>query len=283
MLRNILVPIDFSANALRSALYAVSIAEKSKATIHLLHVIEPVTESIRQPFPLQEKLEVEITKNRIRELNEFQQHLAALHPGISMKSETENGMTIPSILHVARKKKVDLIVMGAKGVSAIKKVFMGSITAGIISRTHIPVLAVPDEYIAEIPDGILLATCHFEKSKSLLKTIADLASLFKTKVHVAVFLDTDTYTPSNYLFNQKKLNRYIHYLKKIYPDILFTGEILEGTDFDKTLTTYYKTNALDIIAMITYPKSFWEKLFQKSRTKKTVFKSAIPVLAIPST
>jgi hypothetical protein len=39
---------------------------------------------------------------------------------------------------------------------------------------------------------------------------------------------------------------------------------------------------LHVIAMITYPKSFWERLMKRSVTKKMAFHSKIPLQAIPA-
>ncbi|MBL7747084.1 MAG: universal stress protein [Chitinophagaceae bacterium] len=51
-MKNILVPTDFSVYAKKAALYASEIASNNGSKIYLLHVIEPVTDSIRQPYPL---------------------------------------------------------------------------------------------------------------------------------------------------------------------------------------------------------------------------------------
>ena len=53
-------------------------------------------------------------------------------------------------------------------------------------------------------------------------------------------------------------------------------------EFEATIEDYDKKHGVDIISMITYPKSFWEKLLNKSVTKKMAFHSRIPVLAIPA-
>jgi nucleotide-binding universal stress UspA family protein len=38
---------------------------------------------------------------------------------------------------------VDLIVVGTKGPPGLKEIFMGSVAAGTIGRTKMPVLAIP--------------------------------------------------------------------------------------------------------------------------------------------
>jgi nucleotide-binding universal stress UspA family protein len=282
MIRSILVPTDFSANAMKAALYAASLAQKSGAMVYLLHVTEPVTDSIRQPYPLHDRLVEEITNNRIKEMKKFQSDVAVACPDIKTETEIAKGMTITSIHDFAKGQQIDLIVMGTKGATGLKEIFMGSVAAGTISRSEIPVLAVPDEYVFEVPDGILFATNRFEKKKELLNKIVEIANMFSTCIHVAVFVDTDTAEATDYIYNTRQLVHYLAFLKMAYPGVAFKAELLEGSEFEETIEKYDAKNEVDIIAMITYPKSFWERLMKKSMTKKMAFNSKIPVLAIPA-
>ena len=47
----ILVPTDFSDNAMKAAVYAAELAKQTEAEIILLNVHETGYEKIRQPFP----------------------------------------------------------------------------------------------------------------------------------------------------------------------------------------------------------------------------------------
>jgi nucleotide-binding universal stress UspA family protein len=69
-------------------------------------------------------------------------------------------------------------------------------------------------------------------------------------------------------------------LERTYPDVLFKGEFLEGEDFESTIEEYNDKNGVDIIAMITYPKTFWDRLLNKRVTKEMAFHSKIPVMAV---
>jgi nucleotide-binding universal stress UspA family protein len=281
-MQKILVPTDFSANAMKAVLYAAEIAKKSSATVYLLHLIEPVTDRIHQPYALHEKLEAEIANNRLKELDTLQKSITLTYPGIKTETELAKGTVTNSISDFAGNNQIDLIVMGTKGATGLKEIFLGSVAAGTIGKTKIPVLAIPDEYEMEEPDGILFATNHFEENKTLLNKIVDVAILFSATIHVAAFIDTDTADATDYLYNTRQLNHYMDFLKKSYPDVVFKGELLEGSEFEETIEKYDSKNEVDIIAMITYPKSFWERFMKKSMTKKMAFHTKIPLLAIPA-
>ncbi|HKR57373.1 MAG TPA: universal stress protein [Candidatus Nitrosopolaris sp.] len=49
---------------------------------------------------------------------------------------------IQSIVEYASGKDIDLIVVGTKGRSGLKKFVMGSVANGIVERAHCPVLVV---------------------------------------------------------------------------------------------------------------------------------------------
>lgn len=281
-MKKIVVPTDFSANAMKAITYSAEIARRMGASIYLLHIIEPLTDKIHQPYPLQERLQEEIAGARLSEMNTLKEKLAEVYPDLTIESELAKGTVTTAILDYAESLQADIIIMGTQGASGLKEVFLGSISGGTIGRTKIPVLAVPFEYLMEEPDAILFATNRFEKDRQLLDKIVELASPFNAAVHTVVFMDIDTCTADSYIYNHKQLNQYLDFLKQAYPDISFTGELLEGKGFEETLEEYDKKHEVDIIAMITYPKSFGEKLLKKSVTKKMTFHSKIPVLAIPA-
>ena len=282
-MKRILVPTDFSDTAMKAITYAAEIAERNGAVIYLLHVMEPIIDGIRQPHPLHEKLLEEITNNRLSELKSLEECIAESYPELKIVAEFTNGTVINSIHDYAIEQSIDLIIMGTSGASGLKEIFMGSVAAGTIGRTRIPVLAIPREYLMEAPHTILLATNHFEKSEDLLNPIVELASLFSATIHVAVFIDADEARSPDYLYNTRQLNYYVDVLSKMYPGTAFKGELLEGSKFEETIEKYDERNEVDIIAMITYPKSLRKKIMRKSRTKKMAFHSAIPLLAIPAT
>ncbi|MDB5190612.1 MAG: hypothetical protein JWQ96_175 [Segetibacter sp.] len=80
---------------------------------------------------------------------------------------------------------------------------------------------LPGESGKFAPDAILFATNHFEENKELLSPIVDVAKLFSSTLHVAVFVDTDFARAYDYVYNNAELNHYIAFLKKTYPEVSF--------------------------------------------------------------
>jgi nucleotide-binding universal stress UspA family protein len=58
-----------------------------------------------------------------------------------------------------------------------------------------------------------------------------------------------------------------------------TVSITDGEEVDKSIDTYVHKVKADLLAMFTHEKSFYEKLFNRSITKRVAFQSSVPLLA----
>jgi nucleotide-binding universal stress UspA family protein len=280
-MKKILVPTDFSSNALKAALYAAEIAKRSGATVYFLHAMEMGVEKIYAPFSLHDKYERLVMEDRKTKLEEFSGNIIKDYPSVKTATALEHGIAVDSILDFCVQKKIELIVMGTKGAGAVKERLIGTVAAGIVGKSKVPVLVVPEEYQLEEPDAILFLTNHFEKNKRLLRMIINLAQLFSAEIKVGLFVDVNEAEAAEYLSGNRSINEYLKFLKTSYPGIKFTGELIEGEDFESAIELYHAVHETDIAAMITYPKGFWEKVLHKSATKKMTFRSKTPILAIP--
>lgn len=278
-MKRILVPTDFSTTAMKAISYAAEIAKKTDATVFLLHVVDNVTDIIIEPLAFDVKEQDTLIKNSLKSLDDLKQTVISTYPDIKIEAGVITGRILFSILDYAEDYQPDLIVMGTTGAGAIKELLIGSVASGIIGSTKIPVITVPAGYEMKEPDSILFATNHFEENAGSLDMITRLATLFSSAVHVVVYVDEDE--ALEYIKSQNKLDHYLEYLKKTYPSIRFKAEVLEGRNFEQTIESYDGKNDIDLIAMITYPKKFIERLFKKSMTKKMAIHSTIPLLAIP--
>lgn len=280
-MKKILVPVDFFGNSMKAARYAAMLAEKSGAALSIFHVFEDVADLAQQPFSLGEKYFEEIQIARLQDLEDSRKKLAAEFPSVVIETTMEKGSSIDTILRFAGKCLPDLLVMGTKGASGMKELLIGSIAAGVIGQSKWPVLTIPDEYEKGLIDAIVVTTNHFEKNTLLLKPVIDIAGLFSAAVHVVVFVDTDTAVAVDYTNNNWELNNYVDLLKKTFPEITFKAELIDGKEFEPAVENYYKANEADIIAMFTYHKNTWERIWKRSVTKKMAYHSKIPILAIP--
>jgi nucleotide-binding universal stress UspA family protein len=278
-MKKILVPTDFSDNALKAAFYAAEIARKSGAPVCLLHVAERGNVFLYQPFPYNGTAKDE----NLDRLSVLVTTLSGMYADINFEMALATGKTTDAIVDFAKTNGFDWIVMGTLGASGIKQVLFGSVTANVIAEAGIPVLAIPAAYSIEEPDALLLATNHFEQDPALIGAVTELATLFSATVHVAVFEETEATRETEHLRNTQQLQQYVEYLKDTVPGVSFKAQMVQGTSFEGAIERYFINNEVDIIAMITYPQSFWARLLHQSTTQKMTFHTHAPILAIPAT
>jgi nucleotide-binding universal stress UspA family protein len=142
--KKILVPIDGSECSLYAAKHAVKLAKDENAELFCIHVIGSVPyygligspPAIEQYYKdLEEKAQSWFDKVRNMARNE----------GISeLKTGTFSGVKsiIESIIDYAASKDIDLIVIGTRGRTGLKRFVMGSVANGIVQHAHCPVLLV---------------------------------------------------------------------------------------------------------------------------------------------
>lgn len=280
-MKTILVPTDFSANAMKAAFYAAEIARQSGATVYFLHVPELGHEKVHQPFSLRRKYDQLVYEERLNELQNFDQAIRVIYKQVKTKIKLLTGSTVQAICKFCDEHPADLIVMGTQGASGLKEVLFGSLTARVIAKTKVPVLAVPAKYSSEKPDAILLAINYFEQDLTLLNKVVELSRLFSATIHVFVLLKEKERPSRSRSVVDNELKEYLVFLKRNFQEISFEAALVVGTDFGAEIERYAQKNGVDIIAMIPYPKTYWDSLMQKSTTQKMAFHSRLPILAIP--
>ena len=266
-MQKILVPTDFSDNATKAIDYAVALSEKTNAEIILLNV----TTLLNSTFSSRRALIKEYNNTRVEgireQLKELQQSIAANNAKVKLTIKLYEGDVQDSILQCAKDENVDLIIMGTQGASGLKKIFIGSITAGIIGNTTIPVLAIPKKAEWRNLENILFATRQLDVDNKIFTPILKLAQLEAALIHVAMFTDTDDDDAGDYMEHGRLLNAYRQTLPERYKDINFKTIQLEGEQFNDAIEQYINNNQIDMMIMTTHKRSFWESVFNSSLTK----------------
>jgi len=138
-LERILVPVDFSDCSLDAFKYAVVVAKQAKASVMLLHVLEPVSYGLDFDlghFRSREYVRETWTK-RLEELAATHQH-----PDMVVEYRLRGGFPSDSILDSAKTLPCDLIVMGTHGRRGISHTISGSVAEAVLRKAHCPVIAV---------------------------------------------------------------------------------------------------------------------------------------------
>jgi nucleotide-binding universal stress UspA family protein len=157
-LKNVLFATDFSDTAAAAMPYAKTIAKAYGAHLFVLHVMPPAIDPMTSPETWARAGEA----NRIQSeecRQELRDEFADFRPDILMP-EGDIRALLPLIVS---QKKIDLVVIGTRGRSGVKKFFLGSVAEELFREISCPMLTVGPHASApvnvnEVPRQILYAT-----------------------------------------------------------------------------------------------------------------------------
>src|SRR6476620_4355433 len=138
-IQRILVPIDLSETSLNALDAAVAIAQKHKAQILLLNVIESGFDSFSDDTGFFSVASMTNSSDVLTALAHAIQHTSELGPRV-LQAE---GNVVDTVLKTSLTCQADLIVMGTHGASGYRDSFIGSNTYNVIKHAHCPVLSIP--------------------------------------------------------------------------------------------------------------------------------------------
>lgn len=269
---NILVPTDLSDLSKIAVQYAIKIANKLGGTVTLLHVIN-IIQPTRATMRLQLKsLEKDLVDTAKEDLDIFVRDVSKqLKISEPIKVKVVKGANFnDTIKKEAKKLRTGLIVMGTRGASGLRKYVMGSNTTSVIEVSHVPVLAVPELGDFKNFKNVVYAT-DLQHTQQELKTLIPYLEKFGSKVHL-IHVTSSLKEVSNL---EKKISAIVE--KAGMQNVIC--KVMVNKKIDEAIEHYVSVSNADLLAMFTHDLSFFEKLFDRSMTRKMAFHSKIPLLA----
>jgi nucleotide-binding universal stress UspA family protein len=140
LFKNILVPYDGSSHSKHSFKIALDIAKKYKSKLSMVTVLD-TSSGHWGHATLWDKAMSGARSAVTKEFESFKS--AANKAKVSFHSEIiESHSITKTIVSFAKFKKIDLIVIGAHGISGWNKLILGSVTDSVIHRVNCPVLII---------------------------------------------------------------------------------------------------------------------------------------------
>lgn len=137
MYKKILFATDFDDVGLKAARKAKKIAEENKATLFLVHVVEPIPAYAYPGFAGFAEVEASIREQAEKELTTLAKKLDV----DTMHCKIEFGSIKSEILRIAQEKKIDLIITGSHGKHGLS-LLLGSTANAILHGANCDVLVV---------------------------------------------------------------------------------------------------------------------------------------------
>ena len=232
LLYSILVPVDFTPKSVWALSLAANLARKNKGIVHLLHVIDSVTDP--------DKNQIEKARHKLFDFaqqyqNDFQ---------VSIIPNIETGSIFTTIGEMSSRLGVKMIVMGTVGLKGIQRV-TGSFTLRIILGSKIPVLLLhkkPEEIIRNIviPFDLNLPM------DSILNNAINTGLLSQCKIYICGILQEKTF------FYKRKLHIALHEIIQRLKDagLAYNIDMVQNNYQDKTDAILKYTSRLGSSAIV---------------------------------
>ncbi|WGK64014.1 universal stress protein [Croceiramulus getboli] len=277
----VLIPTDFSAAATKALNYAQMLFEGASVEFHLLHACQAPTYKIignRSPRSLSAAFATERSKQKVRldqyledqvgkSSNQFHNYYGEVHLG-----------TLKEVLDSVRWDSYDFVVMGTRGATGLKEVFWGS-NAYDVARMlpPVPVLFVPEHATFSPLKTIGFAT-DFRRpfTAQQLRSIKEIASLWKATIHMIEVYRTPE-------LNEEQ-ERNLEALQLYFKDLEHEFHVISAFgNLESCIAAFDEELEVELLVLINYPKSFFQRLGREPIIKKELFHSQIPVLIISAT
>lgn len=278
--KRILLPSDYSENALNAIRYAMDLFQHVRCEFYILHVFQVsgyTLESMRvpeagEPYFEAAKLKAEQGMDKLLEMIKLhpENHKHKFHTKITFNSLTE------AVRNLIDQKDIDLIVMGTKGVTESKARIFGTHTVHIMEHIKdCPVIAVPNHYKFEPPKQIIFPTdfktAFREKEIDHLKEIA---KLYDAKINVLHITKDDQADLKKKQENNKQL------LQDILQGMDFEIHFTPADDIAKGIEDYVIDHGGDMLVFINRKHLFFGSILSNPLVKEIGYDPQVPILEL---
>lgn len=285
----VLIPVDFSNYSLKACEFGFNFAHNIGAEVVLLHVYFTPIYATSLPYGDVFNYQLADEENVKNILQKVHADLNSLSDKVKEKVATgefpsvkytcvlREGIPEEEVLRYAKEYRPRIIVMGTRGKNQKDIDLIGSVTAEVIERSRVPVLAIPENtpfkqfsevkrvaFITNFDQRDLIA---FDSLISSLKPFKFAISL----IHLSDVKDT---------WSEIKLGGIKEYFQKQYPLIDISYDVVKNDDLLNSLDSYIKSNHIDIIALTSYKRNIFSRLFNPGIARKMIFHSDTPLLVI---
>ncbi|MDV3733999.1 universal stress protein [Elizabethkingia anophelis] len=181
-MKKILFLTDFSQVADNAFIYALSVAEKIKAEIHILHVthiieaqdpdekalVHPLAEFYNEQLETDERTDFKGEAKKLENIAQDNQKLS-----VPVEFHFEKGYFQKVVDNYIGEMGIDVVVMGTSGANTVDKKLFGSNTGKLINHLDIPILAVPANAIFNDVRNFTLAVMLNENEYNIVNRLAE--------------------------------------------------------------------------------------------------------------
>lgn len=260
-MKNILVPVGSSKNALSHLQYAVDFAEAFGAKLFIVQVYNVYTKAGTM---------IKVDQIIERESRSFLNNLVSKidTKNVEVVVKTLKGKLVDTLELACKAGNVDLILVEPRTNSIKDEVFLGKTSGKIIKQTNIPALIIPEGYkFSPFKKALLAIKSAIIKKEDALNPLLSIKNDFGTIINL-LLVKTPYYNEGDF---DVKAN-----LTAISSQI---KETENATTFQGVLQ-HLESNSPDLLCVVRRKRGFFIKKWEKNVILKKDFSSAIPVLVL---
>lgn len=289
MYRSILVPLDGSAFGEQALPYALGLAHRAGAQLHLAHVHVP-------PAPLFAGANDAALRAAERTYFEGLEQRIAAHWDVPMTTMLLDGPVTQTLHEYALASEAELIVMTTHGRGALSRFWLGSIADALIRQVSIPMLLVrPGEQMLDIAHDppikrILIPLDGSALAEHILPSATALGRLMQAEYRLLHVVEPLVTAYGTELYTVVVDDQVIEELRKqgqAYVDQVATQlraedlEVQTATAVEQiagAILGYAQAQAVDLIALTTHGRTGLARWFLGGVADKVIRGATMPVL-----
>ena len=261
-MKNILVPVGSSKNAVSHLQYAVDFAKVFGAKIYVVQVYNVYTKAgtMIKVDHILERESLEFLHSHVKEVDT---------KDVEIVVKTFKGKLVDTLELICQSLDIDLIMIEPRTNSVNEEVYLGKTSGKIIKQTNIPALIVPEGLKFKPIIYILMALkSAVIRKENALKPLVSIKEQFKSIVNL-LLVKTPFYNEGDFDINPE--------LSKL---ITNTTQSENATTFQGVLE-HYKDNDPDMLCVVRRKRGFFTKLWENNTIlKKDFYSSTLPVLVL---
>lgn len=276
-MRTVLIPTDFSANAMQAIDYALNLYKCERTIFYFLHAY---ADEVYGPFKKNGGESMEAQKKTVQ--NKTEEQLKKLvaqiekrthNPKHSYESVSVFESLVDAVNDFVNQINVDLVIMGTQGQTANKKITFGSHTVQVFKYVQCPVLAIPDNFEYRQPKKILFPTDYMLPYKRReLKLLNTLAAEFKSKIYCLYISDFEN------LSHRQLDNK--RFLEESLPNAYLYAERTPVKNKAEAILEHIEKKAIDLLVMVNSRHSFLEDMLYRSTVDEIGLHLKLPFLVM---
>lgn len=285
-LNKVLWATDFSEEAQESLLYADAFAKTFKAKIVALHVVPDFSAAL---YDAARVIKGELLQKMAAVKGEAEEKIKAISKEKGIPFEeiiVVEGTASKNIIDSAEKEGVDLIVIGRRGMSAVEKLFIGSVANQVLRTSPVPILLTKKKTGTPQFKKIIVPTDFSEREEIERDFAWDLAKRFGSELTLLHVLELHDFEFSPRVLEElmeSLLERLKRRKRREKADLQVTEDVYRAVNASVGIAEYAETHNFDLIVISTCVHSKLERFFLGSTTEKVISYTQIPIFAIPPT